>query len=111
MEKNKNIKSPETAEIGRRNTIYELFILVLTILSLLVVVALLALPVSDVINRYFVGVDTVLCVIFLADFFGSLFHASDKKIYLIKGGWLELLGSIPALPVLLPRRPSRIPLP
>jgi voltage-gated potassium channel len=100
MEKEKTTKPTPARETDRRNTIYELFILVLTILSLLVAVALLVLSVSDVTSRYLVGVDTLLCVIFLADFFGSLFNASEKRTYLIKGGWLELLGSIPALPIL-----------
>jgi voltage-gated potassium channel len=99
-ENRKTTKSPTAEEIGRRNTIYELFILVLTILSLLVAVSLLVLPVAEVTNRYLVGVDVVLCVVFLADFLGSLYSASDKRAYLVKGGWLELGGSIPALPIL-----------
>lgn len=100
MEEEKTIKSTPASEIGRGNTIYQLFILVLTILSLAVVVALLVLPVSDVTSRYLVGVDSLLCIIFVADFFGSLYYAPDRKTYLVKGGWLELLGSIPALRIL-----------
>ena len=99
-EKMQTTKSLTTEEIGKRNTMYELFILVLTILSLIVAFMILVLPVSYVTDRYLVGVDIILCLVFLADFFGSLFHASDKKTYLIRGGWLELVGSIPVLPIL-----------
>ncbi len=99
MEEEKGADARTTRDIGRRNTIYELFILVLTIISLLVVI-ILVLPISDVSRQYLLGVDTLLCFVFLADFFGSLYNAPDRRSYLVKGGWLEFIGSIPAFPVL-----------
>jgi voltage-gated potassium channel len=100
MEEEQDAGTRTTGDKSKRNTIYQLFILVLTIASLLVVVAVLVLPLSDVSRQYLLGVDTLLCVIFLADFFGSLYNASDRRSYLVKGGWLEFIGSIPAFPVL-----------
>jgi voltage-gated potassium channel len=100
VEEGKDADARATGDVARRNTIYELFILVLTIISLLVVIAILVLSFSDVSSQYLLGVDTLLCVVFLADFFGSLYNAPDRRSYFAKGGWLEFIGSIPAIPVL-----------
>ncbi len=78
---------------------YNIFILVLTVFSLLVMVALL-LPLEETTIRLLQGYDTLICIIFLADFFVSLRAAPNKSDYFIKQrGWLDLLGSIPSFGV------------
>jgi voltage-gated potassium channel len=79
---------------------YNIFILVLTILSL-VVMGLLLLPLSpatlDTLRFY----DNFICVIFLVDFALNLRSSQPKRDYLVtRRGWLDLLGSIPSLGVL-----------
>jgi voltage-gated potassium channel len=70
----------ETPKLRKVSNAYSIFILVLTILSLL--------------STY----DTLICVIFLIDFFLNLRGAAKKSDYFIKErGWLDLLGSIPSL--------------
>src|SRR4051812_45358558 len=74
---------------------YNLFILVLTLFSLLTM-ALLLLPVDqptrDLLNVY----DNVICLIFLGDFALSLARSHPRRQYFIyERGWLDLLGSIP----------------
>ncbi len=78
---------------------YNLFILVLTVLSLAIMVLLL-LPLGDATIQLLTVYDNVICVIFLFDFLLHLRRASTKRDYLIGDrGWLDLLGSIPALGV------------
>lgn len=87
-----------TGAAGRSNA-YELFILVLTVLSLAIMVVLI-LPVSDATVRLLTVYDNVICVVFLFDFFANVARADPKREYLIgRRGWLDLLGSIPSLGV------------
>jgi voltage-gated potassium channel len=74
---------------------YNLFILVLTLFSLLTM-ALLLLPVDqptrDLLNVY----DNAICILFLGDFAFNLARSKPKRQYFIyERGWLDLLGSIP----------------
>jgi voltage-gated potassium channel len=42
-------------------------------------------------------VDGALCIVFLADFAYRLFSAESKREYFVRGGgWLDLIGSLPA---------------
>ena len=76
---------------------YNIFILVLTIFSL-VIMALLLLPVSDQERDLLLFYDNAVCVIFLADFLMNLAGSHPRREYFIGArGWLDLLGSIPSL--------------
>jgi len=78
---------------------YDLFILVLTIFSLLLAAGLFLLPLAPATDAILLRVDFLICAIFLFDFLLSLQRAPDKMGYFVKhGGWLDLLGSIPAVP-------------
>ena len=86
---------PDTAP--KKSNAYEMFILVLTILSLVVMVALL-LPLNDATIRLLTVYDNMICVVFLGDFAMNLARSSPKRNYFIgRRGWLDLIGSIPAL--------------
>lgn len=77
---------------------YDVFVLVLTIFSLLVVVGLL-LPLKPAADAILLWVDFIICAFFLFDFLLSLQRAPRKLDYFFRqGGWLDLLGSIPAVP-------------
>ncbi len=52
-------------------------------------------------------IDNFICLIFIADFFHSLFTAKSKLRYL-KWGWIDLLSSIPNIPWLWVGRLSRV---
>jgi len=89
--------SQQTVPPRKRSNSYNIFIFVLTILSLGIMVVML-LPLApqtlDLLRVY----DNLICVIFLIDFTYSLFSTPKKSDYFIKErGWLDLLGSIPAL--------------
>jgi voltage-gated potassium channel len=79
----------------KRSNSYNIFIFVLTILSLAIMVVML-LPLAPQTLTLLRIYDNLICVIFLIDFFYSLFSTPKKSDYFIKErGWLDLLGSIP----------------
>jgi voltage-gated potassium channel len=82
------------AELKHGNA-YNIFILVLTIFSLVVMV-LQWLPVSPAGRELLIYYDNAVCVIFLIDFAMNLARSKPKRAYFIsQRGWLDLLGSIP----------------
>jgi voltage-gated potassium channel len=88
-----------TTTLRKTSNSYNIFILVLTILSLVIMVWMM-LPVAPqtftLLNVY----DNIICIIFLIDFALNLTAAPKKSDYFIKGrGWLDLLGSIPSFGV------------
>ncbi len=88
--------SPVLREHGNA---YNIFILVLTIFSL-VVMALLILPVSPAERDLLLVYDNTVCVVFLFDFAMNLTGSKPKRAYFVsQRGWLDLLGSIPTLGV------------
>ena len=93
----RHVHQPDAAP--KKSNAYEMFILVLTILSLVVMVALL-LPLNDATIRLLTVYDNMICVVFLGDFAMNMARSSPKRNYFIgRRGWLDLLGSIPALGV------------
>jgi len=76
---------------------YNIFILVLTIYSLVVMV-LLVLPIQQAVRDLLNVYDNVICVLFLGDFVYNLAGSRPRRAYFIQArGWLDLLGSIPSL--------------
>jgi voltage-gated potassium channel len=91
----------ETAKLRKTSNAYNIFILVLTVLSLAVMVVMLLPSISDQTMKLLTVYDNLICVIFLIDFALNLRGAAKKSDYFIKErGWLDLLGSIPSLGLL-----------
>jgi len=86
------------------NSTYELFILVLAFLSLILLVVLYS-PIDATTRQVLSVFDNWLCLIFFVDFGRSVRRAANTWDYL-KWGWLDLLGSIPGMPLF---RVARIP--
>ena len=61
----------------RRSNAYELFILVLTVLSLVIMVALF-LPVNDATKQLLTVYDNLICVVFLYDFAPNLIRTKPS---------------------------------
>jgi voltage-gated potassium channel len=77
---------------------YEIFILVLTIFSLIVTTLILLWPMRPAIKAVLLRVDLLICGIFLVDFIIVFWRAPSKAGYFFMGGgWLDLLGSVPVL--------------
>jgi voltage-gated potassium channel len=76
-------------------TNFDLFVLGVSVLSLLNILLIFA-PFSDPVTNVVFIFDGVLCLIFLGDFLLRLKRAPEKRTYLIQGkGWLDFLGSLP----------------
>lgn len=90
--------TPESAVKPRFSNSYELFILLLTVLSLLAM-ALLLLPwLAPATVQLLQIYDFVMCLVFLLDFGLRMKRASSWRTYFFRErGWLDLLGSIPSL--------------
>jgi voltage-gated potassium channel len=76
---------------------YNIFILVLTVMSL-AIMALMILPLPENVHQALNVYDNVICFIFLGDFAMNMARSRRKRDYFIgQRGWLDLLGSIPSL--------------
>lgn len=76
--------------------LYQLFMLVLSILALLGIAVQHASSDAEIVAVLDVA-DFVICIGFAIDFFVSLWTAPDRLRYLVTWGWLDLLSAIPML--------------
>jgi voltage-gated potassium channel len=89
-----------TPHLRQHGNPYEIFILVLTVLSL-VVMGLLLLPLDQATLDTLLFYDNLICFVFLGDFIFNITGARPRRAYFIgQRGWLDLLGSIPTLGIL-----------
>ena len=92
----------ETALLHGRSNAYSIFILTLTIFSLVIMVALF-LPLNKATIELLQFYDNLICAFFLLDFFLAFRTAPRKTDFFIKQrGWLDLLGSIPSFGIVFP---------
>jgi voltage-gated potassium channel len=88
--------STQTVTAPKKSNAYNMFILVLTVLSLVIMVALL-LPLSAATLELLRVYDNLICAVFLCDFAMNLVRSDPKRDYFVgRRGWLDLLGSIPS---------------
>lgn len=89
-----------TEEDKQQVSLYELFIGIMTIISLVVMAAQFLWRDREVVWSVLWIIDNLFCLIFLVDFSGRLYRAESKIGYLKWQGTFDLLGSIPAIPAL-----------
>jgi voltage-gated potassium channel len=92
---------------SERLGMFQIAVLVLSIVLLLCFVADSFLTLPAELSRLFQTVDTAICVVFLGDFCVRLSRAEDKRNFM-KWGWIDLIASIPNLDVLRWGRMIRI---
>jgi voltage-gated potassium channel len=84
---------------------FDIFVLLLTILSLTNILLVALLVRQDVLNVVLI-VDGIICLVLMADFLLRLRRAPSKRGYFIGDlGWLDLLGSLPVPGLRLARLP------
>src|SRR5262245_32141120 len=87
----------------KRSNSYELFILVLTVMSLAIMALLVLgnlgiLPLDAGTMQLLFWYDNAVCVVFLIDFVLNITQTRPARDYFFgRRGWLDLLGSIPSL--------------
>ena len=92
------VPTREAPVLAQHSNAYNIFILVLTILSLAVMVADAAAAEPGDASTSCQFYDNLICVIFLIDFTVNITRAKPKRAYWIdRRGWLDLIGSIPTL--------------
>ena len=85
-----------TVSAANKLTTYDLAIGILAIFSLFILVLIIFVPLQPSTEDTLNTLENLLCVVFLFDFFRSLFRAPKKWSYFLRGGgWLDLLGSLP----------------
>jgi voltage-gated potassium channel len=89
------VNAPDAAEVEESHA-YDLFILVLTVISLAIMV-LMVLPLDDATTNLLQFYDNLICLIFLVDFTIRMRASHPRSRYFLhERGWLDLLGSIPS---------------
>ncbi|MCU0507799.1 MAG: ion transporter [Anaerolineae bacterium] len=81
-------------------SLYDLFIGILTVLSLGVMAVQFILAPDAPVQEVLFVMDLLFCSIFLLDFFVHLIQAKPKRSYLWPHGIMDFLGSIPTVPAL-----------
>jgi voltage-gated potassium channel len=89
-----------TPRVEMRSTPYELFIALLTLLSTLNLVIVVAPLASGAGKQVVLAIEFVLTPIFLADFLLRLGTARPRRAYMVRGwGWADLVAVVPLLRV------------
>ena len=86
----------EAARLAGRVVYLEIVVLFLSIFSLLALIGEVFLPLAPAQRELLQDIDTIICLVFLFDFFVHLWLAPSKKAFW-KWGWVDLLSSIPAI--------------
>jgi voltage-gated potassium channel len=96
----RRMSAPAPAAVAPRprfSNAYELFILVLTVLSLVIMLGLVARRTNAATTALLNAYDNAICLVFIGDFIARLRRAPSKRGYFIsERGWLDLIGSIPS---------------
>ena len=79
---------------------YELFIQLVSTLSLSIVAVYYLLPLAEPVDEVLLIMDSVTALVFLGDFFIRLLTAPRKVHYILTGGIFDLLSGIPVVPLL-----------
>lgn len=98
----------QSHSLMRGVTVYELFVLFVSVYSLAVVCALTFASLDPAIQELLESSDTIICVFFFLDFLHRLYRSEAKLRYLMTYGWLDLLSSIPMVDALRFGRLARV---
>ena len=92
---------------GDRVTVWQLATLVLCVFVLAMQFAQIAWSFGEETVQLLTIIDTAVCILFLADFVVQFTRAERRWRYMVTWGWIDLVSSIPAVPVLRWGRSAR----
>jgi voltage-gated potassium channel len=87
---------------------WQLLIFTASLATVIVLAVSVTLPIPKDLSTILNWADTVICLLFLLDFFWILIKTENKKRYLLTWGWIDLISSIPLIPMLQWGRIARI---
>jgi voltage-gated potassium channel len=98
-------------ETGAKNSekvgLFQIVVLILSIVVLAALGADTAFTLPKEISDILQTLDTLVCIILLIDF-GIRFYKAESKLVFMKWGWIDLIASIPNVPILRVGRFIRI---
>jgi voltage-gated potassium channel len=94
------LAAQDDGNLEARAAAYEMFILLITLTSLLVVICYYFAPMNLDARLVLYRIEGIYSLILLADFANRFVHAPSKRRYFFTVGWLDLAGSLPGLLVL-----------
>lgn len=78
-------------------TALQIVVLVLSVYVLVAMTADILLDLRPEISELLFFIDNIVCGVFILEFLTLLYKAPDKLDYIKKGGWLDLISSIPTV--------------
>jgi hypothetical protein len=94
-------ESARNADRAVERLTYRIFIGIVSLNALVVLIGLYVVPLPAPAKEVLSIVDFINALIFFADFLLRLFTSTNKTGYFLKDwGWVDLLGSLPAYPLL-----------
>ncbi len=100
--------SPETSRELRGNVAYLMFILGVSVVAVLLMIAGAVVPLTPGTKAILDYSDTALCVVFFVDFLITLFSTTNKRRYLTSWGVLDLVSCVPMLSAFRVGRLARV---
>lgn len=82
------------SQISKQPTPFDLAMMVLSVVAMVMVAMVFFAPLDHETKRILIGMDTLICLIFITHFTTGLIKADDKKDYMFTH-WLDLVASIP----------------
>lgn len=86
-------------QIKNKIGLFQIFILILCIYILISTICSFVIKLDIETQRLLEKIDIAICVVFLFDFFKSLYQSPNKLRY-IKWGWIDFISSIPTISIL-----------
>ena len=80
-------------------SLFQMLVLVLSVFVLGAITAQTFFTLLPEVNALLNRLDTLICFVFIGDFFHRLFKAENKAVF-IRWGWIDLISSIPAVEIL-----------
>jgi len=99
------LKQSATQDSAEKLSGFHIVILILSIYVLSALFAQKLLYLTPEMHRLLDGIDALICLVFIYDFFARLYYAPDRRTF-VKWNWIDLISSIPMVDVL---RWGRIP--
>lgn len=90
--------TPLQSEIKETATIFQIFMIVLSVYVLVAVFVDVMYDLSPEMNGLINQIDFIVCTIFMGDFFYRLYRAPSKLKFL-RWGWIDFISSIPMLSI------------
>jgi len=94
--------------VEKGNPPYILFMLLISLLALAALAVEAVFPLDAGTRQILNYADTIVCVLFFADFLVLFYRAENRWRYLLTWGWLDLISSIPMIDVLRWGRVARL---